>query len=319
LQRQGIECVYAPYCSPISHFIAERGREFDVIYITGYPVAQRYVEIIRREAPRARIMFCNADLHFLREIRAALVGNDPEAMRAAMETREAELEVMRKVDVTLCYTEAEAAVILSHNLGSGRVMRSPWVVESKGRQAGFAARRDLAFLGNFGHPPNWDAVMFFIDEVMPALRSALPGVRFMVYGTEMPDALRNKAAADVILAGYVADVAEVYDTCRVFIAPLRSGAGIKGKVIGALAAGVPMVLSSVAAEGTGIAHGREAFVADGVAEWVEGIGALYADEARWMAMSDSAVALARSQYSFAAARKRMRAALAAVDVYTPEV
>ena len=319
LQRQGIECVYAPYCSPISHFIAERGREFDVIYITGYPVAQRYVEIIRREAPQARIMFCNADLHFLREIRAALVGNDPEAMRAAMDTREAELEVMRKVDVTLCYTEAEAAVILSHNLGSGRVMRSPWVVESKGRQAGFGPRRDIAFLGNFGHPPNWDAVLFFIDEVMPALRSALPGVRFMVYGTEIPDALRRRAAADVVLAGYVADVAEVYDTCRVFVAPLRSGAGLKGKVIGALAAGVPVVLSAVAAEGTGMAHGREAFVAESVAEWVEGIGALYADEARWTVMSDSAVALARSQYSFEAGRRQMRAALAAVDVYTPEV
>jgi hypothetical protein len=55
-----------------------------------------------------------------------------------------------------------------------------------------------------------------------------------------------------------------------------------------------------------------------VAEWVEGIGALYADEARWTVMSDSAVALARSQYSFEAGRKRMRAALAAVDVYTPE-
>jgi len=319
LQRQGIECVYAPYCGPIGHFIAERGREFDVIYITSYQVAQRYVDIIRREAAQSRIMFCNADLHFLREIRAALVTNDPAAMNAALETREAELEVMRKVDVTLSYTEAEAAVILSHNLGRGRVMRSPWVVESKGRQAGFGPRRNIAFLGNFGHPPNLDAVMFFIDEVMPGLRSALPGVRFMVYGTEMPDALRRRAAVDVVLAGYVADVAEVYDACRVFVAPLRSGAGLKGKVIGALAAGVPVVLSAVAAEGTGMAHGREAFVAENAAEWVEGIGALYSDEARWTAMSDSAVALARSQYSFEAGRRQMRAALAAVDVYTPEV
>jgi glycosyltransferase involved in cell wall biosynthesis len=232
-------------------------------------------------------------------------------MNAALETREAELEVMRKVDVTLSYTEAEAAVILSHNLGRGRVMRSPWVVESKGRQAGFGPRRDIAFLGNFGHPPNLDAVMFFIDEVMPGLRSALPGVRFMVYGTEMPDALRRKAAVDVVLAGYVADVAEVYDACRVFVAPLRSGAGLKGKVIGALAAGVPVVLSAVAAEGTGMAHGREAFVAENAAEWVEGIGALYSDEARWTAMSDSAVALARSQYTFEAGRRKRRAALAA--------
>jgi glycosyltransferase involved in cell wall biosynthesis len=240
-------------------------------------------------------------------------------MSAAMDTRDAELEVIRKVDVTLSYTDTEAAVILSHNLGRGRVMRSPWVVETKGSQAEFAARRDVAFLGGFGHPPNLDAVIFFIDEVMPQLRSALPHVRFMIYGAQIPDALRRKAAADVVFAGYVADVAEVYDSCRVFVAPLRSGAGIKGKVIGALAAGVPTVLSSVAAEGTGITHGREAFVAENAMEWVEAICVLYTDEARWTAMSDSAAELARIQYSFDSGRKRMRAILASVDVYTPEI
>jgi GT2 family glycosyltransferase len=319
LQRSGIECVYAPYCSSITSFVAERGQEFDVIYITRYHVARRYIDIIRREAPQARIIFCNADLHFLREIRAALVENNPAAMSTAIDTRDAELEVMRKVNVTLSYTDAEAAVILSHNLGSGRVMRCPWVVDAEGSQAGFAARHDIAFLGGFGHPPNLDAVIFFIDEVMPRLRSALPGVRFMVYGAGIPDALRRRAAGDVVLAGYVANVAEVYDTCRVFVAPLRSGAGIKGKVIGALAAGVPTVLSTVAAEGTGIAQGREAFVAESASEWVEAICLLYTDEARWAAMSESAAGFARSQYSFASGRKLMRAALAAVDVYTPEV
>jgi len=192
-------------------------------------------------------------------------------------------------------------------------------VETTGSQTEFAARHDIAFLGGFGHPPNLDAVIFFIDDVMPRLRSALPGVRFMVYGAGVPDALRRKAAGDVVLAGYVADVAEVYDSCRVFVAPLRSGAGIKGKVIGALAAGVPMVLSSVAAEGTGIAQGREAFVAESAAEWVEAICALYTDDARWTAMSESAAEFARGQYSFASGRKLMRAALAAVDIYTPEI
>ena len=140
-----------------------------------------------------------------------------------------------------------------------------------------------------------------------------------MYGAQLPEALHRKAAGDVVLAGYVADVAEVYDTCRVFVAPLRSGAGIKGKVIGALAAGVPTVLSSVGAEGTGIVHGREAFVAESVAEWVESICALYTDEARWTTMSDSATELARIQYSFDSARKRMRAILASIDVYTPDI
>ena len=185
--------------------------------------------------------------------------------------------------------------------------------------ATFADRRDIAFLGGFGHPPNLDAVEFFITAVMPGLRKRLPGVRFRIYGAEVPELLRKRATTDIVLDGYVADVAEVYDTCRVFVAPLRSGAGIKGKVIGALAAGLPTVLSPVAAEGTGVAHEREAVVAETVQEWVEGICALYSDEKRWVAMSESATAFARNHYSFAAGRKRMASALASVDVYTTEI
>jgi len=318
LQRSGVECLYAPFCTSILDFIAERGHEFDVIYITRYQVAARYIAAIRAAAPKAKVVFCNADLHFLREIRAAIVDDSPEAMNAALDTRDAELALVRKVDVTLSYSDAEAAVILSHNLGSSRVMRCPWVVETKGSQAAFADRRDIAFLGGFGHPPNRDAVEFFITAVMPRLREILPGMRFRIYGAEMPDSLKKRATDDIVLDGYVADVAEVYDTCRVFVAPLRSGAGIKGKVIGALAAGLPTVLSPVAAEGTGVAHDREAIVAETVQEWVDGICALYSDEARWAAMSENATRFARSQYSFAAGRRRMASALASVDVYTSE-
>ena len=318
LQRSGVECLYAPFCTSILDFIAERGHEFDVIYITRYQVAARYIAAIRAAAPKAKVVFCNADLHFLREIRAAIVDDSPEAMSAALDTRDAELALVRKVDVTLSYSDAEAAVILSHNLGSSRVMRCPWVVETKGSRAAFADRSDIAFLGGFGHPPNLDAVEFFITSVMPRLREILPGVRFRIYGAEVPDSLKKRATDDIVLHGYVADVAEVYDTCRVFVAPLRSGAGIKGKVIGALAAGLPIVLSPVAAEGTGVAHDREAIVAETVQEWVAGICALYSDEARWAAMSENATRFARSQYSFAAGRRRMASALASVDVYTSE-
>ena len=319
LQRSGVECLYAPFCTSILDFIAERGQEFDVIYITRYQVAARYINAIRSAAPKAKVVFCNADLHFLREIRAAIVDDNAEAMNAALDTRDAELALVRKVDVTLSYSDAEAAVILSHNLGSSRVMRCPWVVEAKGSMATFADRRDIAFLGGFGHPPNLDAVEFFITAVMPGLRKRLPGVRFRIYGAEVPELLRKRATTDIVLDGYVADVAEVYDTCRVFVAPLRSGAGIKGKVIGALAAGLPTVLSPVAAEGTGVAHEREAVVAETVQEWVEGICALYSDEKRWVAMSESETAFARNHYSFAAGRKRMASALASVDVYTTEI
>jgi GT2 family glycosyltransferase/glycosyltransferase involved in cell wall biosynthesis len=315
LQKSGIECAYAPYVSSIAAFLAARGAEFDVVYITRYQMVELFIDAIRRFAPQARVMFCNADLHFLREIRAAIVAASPDSLGQALETRAAELEAIRRVDLTLTYTDAEAAVILSHSPES-RVLRCPWVVEAGGSRTGFAGRTDIAFLGGFGHPPNVDAVEFFITELMPHLRKRLVGVRFRVFGTQMPETLRARACEDVIMEGYVRDVAEVYDTCRVFVAPLRSGAGIKGKVVGALAAGVPVVVSPVAAEGINVAHGRDAMVAESVAEWVGAICALYLDSGCWSAMSANATAFARSQFSFAAGQRRMRDALASLGVAT---
>ena len=316
LQRMGVECLYAPFQVSIESIIEERGGEFDFIYITRYSVAKRYLDVIRRAAPQAKIVFCNADLHFLREVRAAIAARSPELMQKAVATREEELDVVRRVDVTLSYTDTEAAVIASHLLDSANVMKCPWVVETSPRTPPFKGRKGVAFLGSFNHPPNEEAVLFFIHQVMPELRLALPGVKFNIYGSAMPDRVRALAGEDVIPEGYAEDVADVYDACRVFVAPLVSGAGIKGKVIGALAAGVPCVISPLAAEGVGVSAGAEAIVAETVGAWVRGIVALHENEARWSEMSARARAFIENNYSAELGLTRMRAALAAAGIYT---
>jgi GT2 family glycosyltransferase/glycosyltransferase involved in cell wall biosynthesis len=316
LQRMGVECLYAPYNTSIDGLIESHGADFDFFYITRYSVAMRYVDAIRSAAPQARIVFCNADLHFLREVRAAMASRDPAMMEKAAETREAELSVIKRADVTLSYTETEAAVIVSHNFDSGRVMRCPWVVEPTPSTPPFQGRSGVAFLGNFRHPPNEEAMVYFLKEVMPGLRERLPGVKLHIYGSNMTDRMRAMAAEDVVIEGFVESVDEVYDHRRVFVAPLLSGAGIKGKVIGALAAGMPSVVSPLAAEGVGISSGVEAMVAETPADWVRAIALLYGDERRWAEMSERARAFVTANFSFEQGVRRMRDALAAAGVYT---
>ena len=316
LQRMGVECLYAPFQPSVEAAIRARGPEFDFVYITRYSVAERYIDLIRQCAPNAKIVFCNADLHFLREVRAALAARDPKMMEKATRTRELELEVIRRADVTLSYTETEAAVIASHTLDGAKVMKCPWVIEAAAEAPPFAARSGIAFLGSFNHPPNEDAVAYFVAEIMPELRRRRPGVKFHIYGSNAPKSLQALAAEDVVIEGFVDDVAEVYRSCRVFVAPLRSGAGIKGKVIGALAAGAPSVISPLAAEGIGLSAGAEALVAESPQEWASAILSLYDDEARWSEMSARALAFVRRNFSFEEGVKRMRAALAAAGVYT---
>lgn len=318
LQRMGIECQYAPFFGSVHEIIEKRGAEFDMIYITRYNVAQKYIEAIRAKAPNARIVFNNADLHFLRELRQAILQRNNDMLHNALATRDAELAVMRHVDLVLSYNEVEHAVIMSHNLDSTTVTKCPWVVDLPPKVAGFDERKDVAFLGNFGHPPNFEAVEYFVSEIMPKLRKTLPGVRFVVYGSNATKELEALACEDVIIAGWVETVAEVYDACRVFVAPLLTGAGIKGKVLGAMAHGVPSVISSVAAEGVGAGDGRELAIAASPDEWVAAIAKYYQDRAAWEEMSAASRAFIGKRYSFEIGREMMKEALALTQIYTSD-
>jgi GT2 family glycosyltransferase len=321
LQRAGIECLFAPFALSVAEVVERRGGEFDFIYITRYSVAERHIDAIRRHAPQAKVLFNNADLHFLRELRSAIAKKDKEMLGAALRTRDSELAVMRKVDLVLSYNEIEHAVILSHNLDSTRVARCPWVVERPASVPPFAARSGIAFLGGYGHSPNVEAAEYFVRDVMPLLRERLPGVELRLYGSSMTKEMIElfEEEEDVSTPGWVPTVDEVYDGCRVFIAPLLSGAGIKGKVIGALAHGVPCVLSPVAIEGTGLRDGLEALVASTPKAWVEAIAKLYEDPAAWAAVQQAAWTFTEREFGFTRGQALMQQALEAVEIFaTPE-
>jgi GT2 family glycosyltransferase/glycosyltransferase involved in cell wall biosynthesis/SAM-dependent methyltransferase len=318
LQRAGIETMYAPFVYSVEEFLARRGNEFDIVYITRYMVAARHIEAVRRFAPQAKILFCNADLHFLRELRQAIAGADQQEITAALATRDAELRIMREVDVTLSYSEVEHAVILSHNLNSTTVAVCPWIVSVAEQVPGFADRADVAFLGGFGHPPNLAAVNYFVREVMPLLRRSGVELRFLVYGSGAPPELEDLECDDVIIKGYVENVAAVYETCRVFVAPLMSGAGMKGKVVDALSYGVPCVLSPVAAEGIGLSEGGEAMVARTPRDWCSAVLDLYNNEILWNKVSQRAQEFTRRRFSFERGVDQMRAAVEAAGLFPHE-
>jgi GT2 family glycosyltransferase/glycosyltransferase involved in cell wall biosynthesis len=317
LQRMGVEVVHAPFATSVEQFLEKRGREFDLVYITRYYVARNHLPAVRQFAPGAKVLFCNADLHFLREIREAIHRGDEGAMERAIRIREEELSVMREVDLALSYNTTEHAVIVSHNGADTKVALCPWVVDTVDFVPVFAARADIAFLGGFGHPPNKLAVQFFARQVMPLLRKKLKNVRFLIYGSQASEEIEALRSEAVVVKGFVEHVEQVFNTCRVFVAPLQSGAGIKGKVMDALSYGVPCVLSPVAAEGINLRHGREAMIAETPEQWAEAVAQLYLDHVLWQKVSEHALEFARTFHSFEEGRKLMRKALEAVDIFPP--
>jgi len=314
LQRSGVEVITAPFYRSLADFLADRAEEFVAAYITRYYVAADTVHLIRKYSPKTRILLNNADLHFLRELRTAVIENDEARLEVMRDIRDQELAIMRSVDLVLSYNEVEHAVISSHTDGKVKVMTCPWVVDIPIHVAPLADRAGVSFLGSFKHHPNNEGVTWFCREVMPQLETQK--LKLSIYGSGMDDEIKGLANEWIEPVGYIEDVADAYQQHRVFVAPLLSGAGMKGKVVHALAYGIPTVLSPTAAEGIGLRHGHDCLIAKTTQEWVDSITLLTEDDELWKAISAAARSYAASQFSFAAGKEKMMAALEAVDLFS---
>jgi glycosyltransferase involved in cell wall biosynthesis len=161
----------------------------------------------------------------------------------------------------------------------------------------FEEREHLLFIGNFRHRPNVDGVRFFAREVLPRVREELPGVELLLVGDAAPQEFSQLSAEGVRLLGYVPDVAPLFARSRVFVAPIRFGAGVKGKVGEALAHAIPLVTSTVGAEGMSLRDGEEALIADTAEEFAAAVVRLYRDEELWHRLAANAHAHVERHFS----------------------
>jgi GT2 family glycosyltransferase/glycosyltransferase involved in cell wall biosynthesis len=280
LQRQGIECLHSPWFWSVEEVLRKRGAEFDAVYLHRYANAFKYAGVVRTTLPKARIIYSVADLHHLRMEREAAVTGLPETVQKAAEMKQRELTSLGLVDQVIVHSTHEAQY-LSGIVAEEKLNVIPWTVPARPGARGFADRHGIAFLGGYRHPPNVDAVEFFVRDVMPHLRQLLPGVMFHVVGSHMPPSFHELAAPDVVLDGFVADLGPYLDQRRLTVAPLRYGAGVKGKVLESMARGLPCVASSIAAEGMGLTHEVDIAMANEPEAFAGAVAWLYQDEAVW--------------------------------------
>lgn len=316
LQKMGVEVLYAPFYTSLKQVLDLRLAEMDAVYITRFSVAEKYIQQIR-ECSNAQIIFNNADLHFLREMRAALKGGtNKERLDVALVTRQKELSVCQEVDAVLCYNSTEHAVITSHILNTEKLHITPWVLEDKPAGPLFGKRQGIAFLGGYNHAPNGEAVEYLVNEIMPLLTKQRPDIVLYVYGSSMPASFKEWENDNIKMIGFAETLDGVYHDHRVFVAPLLSGAGIKGKVLESMAYNLPTVLTDVAAEGTGLTHGISTLIAQESQEWVDAIIKLYDDQTLWTKFAENSQTLVEAQYSFEHGHKAFKKIFASVGVYS---
>jgi glycosyltransferase involved in cell wall biosynthesis len=160
-----------------------------------------------------------------------------------------------------------------------------------------APKPRIAFIGGYRHPPNVDAAKWAAQSIMPVLREKVPGVELLLVGSHMPIEVSSLAAKDIVPLGYVPSLNSVFERIRLTIAPLRYGAGLKGKVLDSMAAGIPCVMTAVAAEGIDLPAELKSLVADEPEMLSERIAALCSDSAEYQRVVEAGKAHVTANYS----------------------
>ena len=160
--------------------------------------------------------------------RGAAVTHDAEQLDRARHYRKVEMVNIACSDVVLAITDDEKRAILAE-APDAVVKILPNIHEVVNNVRPFGKRKDVMFIGGFWHKPNEDAVLFFVEEILPLIRKRLPDVKFICVGSNPSERLLALASDTISVTGYVQDVSPIFKSCRVFVSPLRYGAGMKGR------------------------------------------------------------------------------------------
>jgi GT2 family glycosyltransferase/glycosyltransferase involved in cell wall biosynthesis len=308
LGRLGIEVIARPWVDGVPSWLARNAEDLHAAILSRHMVASQYTSFVRRLAPQAKVIFDTVDLHFLREERAAERSGNASLSRQAATTREQELKLIAEADTTFVVSEYERD-LLSRLMPSANVDLLSNIHEVYGRTGGHAGRRDLLFVGGYGHPPNADAMNWMASEILPALRRVAPEANILVAGDVPEGNRRLLSESGLRMLGRVPDLEPLMSSSLASIAPLRFGAGVKGKINMAMSHGLPVIGTTGAVEGMRLEDGVDVLVADTADAFASAYLRLVRDEPLWTSLSHGAVENVRTHFSAEAALGALRRAI----------
>ena len=266
-----------------------KSRMFDVVLFDRFLTEEQFSWRIREQLPDCTLVLDTEDLHSLRHSRekAVMEGRTWEApawLEDPMFYRE--LASILRCDLSLIISRAEMELLLSRLPFLREILHYlPFQFSKDQMETGpaFSARRDFVFVGNGKHRPNCDAIAWLKSELWPLISERLPGTTLHIYGAYLPPDIRklNAPGEGFHVHGWAQSLGDVYKAHRLQLAPLRFGAGVKGKILNALRFGLPTLSTPVGWEG--IYQGPEpaAFTAEDPSGFARQAAALYTDPAIW--------------------------------------
>jgi len=305
MQSLGIEVFYVPHTTSIEEHLRNFGNLYDLVILSRVDVASRHIEAIRNHCCNAKIIFDTVDLHFLREMREAEAGVAESSSETLQLRKELELDVARKADLTLVVSSAEIDLLAKEAPDINVALLSNIHILRKSAK-GFQQRKDILFIGGFEHPPNIDAVDYFLADIFPLIRNRIPDIHFYIVGGKVPSHINAIDDDQITVTGFVSDIQPLFDNIRLSVAPLRYGAGVKGKINSSMNFGVPVIATTMAVEGMHLVDGKDVLVADDPEEFAEKIVQAYLERGLWEQLSAAGRRNIEKYFSFEVAENQLQ-------------
>ncbi|MCY1526061.1 sugar transferase, PEP-CTERM/EpsH1 system associated [compost metagenome] len=266
--------------------LANAVRHADLLWICRPNLNKKYKYLIRFNA-NIKWIYDTVDLHYIRLERQFLLSKAFNSFYKNLwltykirRSKVLELSLAKQANFTIAITNVEAEILKREGIKKVWIIPNihlPFLHETPA----FSGREDLCFIGSYDHKPNVDAAYWLIDEIMPMVWRKRPEIRLYLLGNNPPPELRSRQDDRIIIPGFIEDVSNYFLKAKIFVAPLRYGAGMKGKIGQSLSFGLPIVSTSIGTEGMNLKDNISVLEANNAADFADKILRLYEDSELW--------------------------------------
>ncbi len=282
----------------------------DIVLFDRFMMQEQFGWRVEKNCPDALRLLLTVDLHCVREARHQALKQNREMTQQDLhsDTAKREIASILRCDLSLLISKFEMDLLINEfKIDKNLLCLVPFMLDNISSNIiqslpAFSKRQHFISIGNFKHQPNWDAVIYLKETIWPLIRKQLPDAEMHIYGSYPPEKahqLQNKKENFLIL-GWAENTATVMQKARICLAPLRFGAGIKGKLIDAMLSGTPSITTNIGAEAM---HGNldnklmwNGVITDDPEYFAKAAVSLYQNEAAWNQMQNNGIKIINRYY-----------------------
>ncbi len=272
------------------------GSSIDFVIVSRPEVGAEHLTLLLGCLPTVPIVYDMVDAHAQRLRRSATLQGRPDLNTEAARFERLEAALARVSDVVITVSDADEEFIRRIARTPLNTVRIPTVHFAEDHGPAYSQRSGLLFVGGFEHTPNVDAALYLVHELMPLIRERIGKVTLTLAGSKPPAELVRLTAGDVTVTGWVPELRPFYDRARAVVAPLRYGAGVKGKIGEALSFGLPTITTNIGIEGIDVRPGLDILVGDTPQSFADAVAEAYSDEALWTTLRDNGALAIERQF-----------------------